>query len=119
MKKNKFLNILILIFILSCNFCSTINIRNSENTIRNDLLKNTPLGSSREDVRKFINKNNYKIYEDRYFYTKAGKSVIDGRIDVSLGKYGIILDTGVGAVWIFDKKDLLIDVVVQKNVNSL
>ena len=45
--------------------CSTLVFFRSEERIGEIILKSTPIGSSKDDVREFISKNGYNIYIDR------------------------------------------------------
>ncbi|HEY6095930.1 MAG TPA: hypothetical protein VIU93_13355 [Gallionellaceae bacterium] len=74
---------------------------------------NTPLGSSADDVRKFIAKKQYKIdyeisepFDQDHRLDKQG----DKYLRLHAYSYRFVLDQDVQVVWVFEK-NILIDIV--------
>jgi hypothetical protein len=67
----KVMNFIIsILFLLTSISCNAIFARRSEENIGKYILKNTPIGSSKDDVRKFIEKKGYEIlldFNNRHF----------------------------------------------------
>jgi hypothetical protein len=105
-------------------------LRRSESSIRASLLKQTPLGSTLDEVRAFIERKGW--LETNYigstgFHKQEGKG--DSIVGVTsirgeLGHYRELpkpwpFETDVTAFWGFDKDGRLIDVWVWKTMDSL
>jgi len=109
-------------------------LRRSQEHIKNDILKITPMGTSMEDVIKIIeNKRQWEIDYISYDhgYRKPGTpahSDIDlGRetivgeksMRVLIGEYRNIFTTSVTVFWGFDKNSKLIEIYVWKDKDGL
>ena len=109
-------------------------LRRSQEHIRSDVLKLTPMGTSIDDVINAIeSKENWKIdgisYENGY--RRPGKSdpadaalgretiVGEKSIRVFIGEYRNIFITSVTVFWGFDEKSKLIEIYVWKDKDSL
>jgi hypothetical protein len=107
----------------------------SEQNIGKYILKNTPLGSSKDDVRAFIGKKGYEIWWDRnrphtlirgitlpredYVYPRDDRGA--SNIYVIMSEiFGPNIDiVTVVCVWVFDEDEKLILIDVSKEWNSL
>ena len=108
-----------------------IDPRSSRGEIRGELFKQTPINSSAADVMKFISKN----LPDG---TNSEVALVDGAAPVNTKQRGVkfirlylghyydhpevvffaaplMSQREVSAIWIFDRKDRLIDIVVDKH----
>jgi len=106
-------------------------LRKSDEEIRENLLKITPIGTSMEDVLKAIENNKkWKILQEGSW--KSWPSLPDKivsiyknffikikLINVLLGTYWGFFEMYVGAHWKFDENLKLIDIYIQKNSASL
>jgi hypothetical protein len=108
-------------------------LRRSEESIRSNMLKLTPIGTSMEDVINVIENNkNWKI---RYTFDN-GYSMLGGRpsgpyygddgtivgvksIDAHIGEYRTIFATDVLIFYAFDENLKLINIAVRKDTDSL
>ena len=129
-----------ILFIFSISFLLIFVINNklialsSEQNIGKYILKNTPLGSSRDDVRAFIGEKGYKIRWDRnrphmlrgitlpredFVYPRGDRGA--SNIYVIMAEiFGPNIDiVTVVCVWVFDEDDKLILIDVSKEWNSL
>jgi len=98
----------------------------SEKKIEEKLLARTPLGTSLEEVRRYLEGTDFRIRSDSSIgesrlnlstprYSKEG----DHKIDVHLGDYqGIPWEVDVLAIWVF-KNDVLIEIVAWKEYHGL
>jgi len=97
----------------------------SEKKIEEKLLARTPLGTSLEEVRRYLKETDFEIWNDGPVgedplnlstrYSKEG----DHTIDVLLGVYqGIPWEAWVSAIWTF-KNDVLIEIVAWKDYDAL
>jgi hypothetical protein len=103
-------------------------VHKSEDNIRVSLLKQTPLGSSYQDVRSFLKKKRW--LDESYFgehsgfaKQEGGPPVIVGVSSLSgqLGTYRTLpyfLETDVTAFWGFDANNQLIDIWVWKTTDG-
>jgi hypothetical protein len=111
-------------------------LRKSETYIREYLLKLTPLGTDMDDVIDIIKaKNKWKIfYVDNsigYYLSPNGRpsegarvypetSIVGKKsIRVVLGIYGLVFKTGVSAYYGFDEMNLLIEISIKKDTDTL
>ena len=97
----------------------------SEKKIEEKLLARTPLGTSLEEVRRYLEGTDFRIRSDSSIgedplnlstrYSKEG----DHKIRVHLGDYqGIPWEVDVLAIWTF-KNDVLIEIVAWKEYHAL
>lgn len=125
--------ILIIIWIVSTIILSN-PLRRSQNYIKNDILKITPIGTKMEDVINIIkDKRQWEIDYISYDhgYNRPGKpdpsDIALGRetivgeksIRVFVGEYTNVFTTSVTVFWGFDDNSRLIDVYVWKDTDSL
>lgn len=108
----------------------------SEDRIRANLLRHTPIGTDMDDAIKFI-KNN-KNWEIDHISNESGYTLRWGRpeepspddialgrtigkqsIRITIGEYKIIFITSVVVFWGFDENSKLIDLHVRKDVDAL
>ena len=88
----------------------------SEASIKASLLKRTPLGTSRTDVRKFIARQGWKVEQD----SRVPAGAPCPRENVFFGSYFIFFgECDVYGVWTFDAAEKLIDLSVQKSHDVL
>lgn len=95
--------------------CSTARpLHRSEAHIRAALLKKTPIGTSEQDVQKFIEKEGWKRDES---FQAGGICVYFGSYTV----WNIVMpaNRGVWGTWTFDPNGRLIDIYVSKGTDSL
>ena len=93
--------------------------------IRNSLLRDTPLGSSYDDVFRHVARK-YKLdrYYDEYGVERYGppggtfRMVDSDSIEVHLGHYRTIFRTDVTAEWMFRDGRKLTDVSVKKDIDA-
>jgi len=101
----------------------------TDNYIRNRLLKATPLGTSMNDVKAFIESKGYTIvqyredigFRDPRGY-KTGRTGVVGakHIRASIGNYHHgPLRANVSVLWGFDQDSRLIDVAVWRTIDAL
>jgi hypothetical protein len=125
-----FLFIFYILFSLIFIFKEKLVALSSEQYIGKYILRNTPLGSSRDDVREFVEKKGYEILWDRNSpHTLRGRTL--PREDYAYLKdkrgnsniYAIITEiidiVSVICVWVFDEDDKLILIDVSKEWNLL
>jgi len=106
-------------------------LRKSEETIKKRILGLTPIGTSLENVIIAIeNEKNWKYHLRDYGYvfmhgmpfrgSPRGDEPVVGvkSLDVYLGKYRTIFDTGVSVFYAFDENSKLIDIAVLKETDS-
>ncbi|MCL2672288.1 MAG: hypothetical protein FWF10_09690 [Clostridiales bacterium] len=107
-----------------------INLRKSNEDIREDLIEITPLGMNMEDVLKVIEGNRKWELEwarDNYGYGISPDGPGEGHaesvgvksIRACIGEYGFIFRTYVVVYWGFDEDSKLIDIAVRKDVDAL
>ena len=104
-----------------------VNPRLSENKIRDEILKYTPIESTFVEVREFAQTRLKHVgpapNEDgpatRRHWPGPDESVGVRSVSVCLGEYGFPGRTGTFVSWAFDKNDKLIDIIVQKWRDSL
>ena len=82
-------------------------LRRPNEEIKKDLLKLTPIGTSRGDVIKITEKKSK--WKNRY---------INGDVRINIGTYYTPFPVDVIAVWYFDEYDKLIDVKIKKYKDS-
>ena len=88
----------------------------SEASIQESVLKRTPLGTQRADVRKFIAQQGWKLMPDS-FVPPGAPSLRD---EVRFGGYALFLGTcNVYGTWTFDATDKLTDFHVSKSHDVL
>ena len=95
----------------------------SEVGIRNSLLKQTPLGSSFDQVRSFAERQGWRPHGEWNGFQRqeAGKlpeTVGVTSIEAEVGRYWLPFCTTVTAFWGFDSEGRLIDVWVWKTTDS-
>ena len=126
-------------------FCRAIFVRRSEEVIGKYILKNTPIGSSKNDVIKFIEKRNYEIiydlndphflrgitFPENYPTKDYPRSSFKGQknpsgigsshIYICLADYRNhpLVVTSVMCAWIFDEANKLILIDISKEKDSL
>ena len=88
-------------------------LRRPENDIREWLLHQAPLGSSRQDVMVLIAKRAWKFHPE-YRGRFINKSVPVGGVGAELGTYLGVRDVKVDAYWKFGVSDKLAEVYVNK-----
>ena len=137
MKKIKFI-IIGFLFSFTSISCNTLLGLRSEENIGEYILKNTPVGSSKEHVNNFIKKKGYEIeqnkrqdmphilspigfvipeYNKKYIYKEERVNIAgSSRIFVKITEYFF---TAVLCIWIFDDKEKLILIEIKKEINSL
>jgi hypothetical protein len=99
--------------------------RSPASTIETALLRITPLGSSKEDVLRAIEKQGWKHgpIENVGFLKQipSRRMEVVGKksIEAHLGEYGFLFRTSVDAFWGFDNEGKLMDVWVWKTTDSL
>lgn len=133
MKKRWTVIIIIIILVALIVVPMIINpIRRPRNMLRNHILRQTPIGTSMEDVIVFVDSNeawgvqiNYDIgliYSgtpiSEWPVTLTGHSIIgDMFIGVHMGNYGILPRMYAWVGWAFDAEGELIKVYVRKGVS--
>lgn len=89
--------------------CSTARqLHKPEPDIRSSLLQKTPVGMSRQRVEAVLKQEGWSPGPNK-----------NGDIWAYLGRYGLLTDYRVSALWKFDKSGHLADVSVEKRINSL
>jgi hypothetical protein len=124
--KRTIIGVVVLAVVLACAGLYSRSLLRSETSIRASLLRQTPLGSKTEDVRRFVKSGGW--LDDRYGgssgflkqeagvpATVVGVTLICGH----LGQYHLPFLTDVTAFWGFDTDGRLIDVWVWKTVDAL
>lgn len=115
--------ILVLVIIMFLN-----PLRRSEEQIKRNMLKLTPIGTSMEVVISIIDGNKWKYHVRDYGYffihglpsRHASRPAIGVKsIDAYLGEYRTIFLTGVSVFYGFDEDSILIDIAVLKEVDGL
>jgi len=91
----------------------------SESTIRASLLRQTPLGSAKIDVRAVVDQHgwvdpNFNDGLGSLRFTPAGQKLITTSIGGRLGRYSFPNATVVFATWEFDPSNRLVEVQVTK-----
>jgi hypothetical protein len=123
MKKFSKKTLLIIAFIISLPIACVVSnpLRSSEDSIKNSLLRDVPIGTQMQDVILYIQKKKYKIdsINDFGFPDKDAKYIGYKSIRSDLGDYVTIFTTNVTVFWGFDEESKLIDVRVWKIVNAL
>ena len=76
--------------------------------IRSSLLEKTPVGTSKQHVERFIKQEGW--------WSSPNKN---GDISAYLGRYGLLNDYRVSALWMFDKGGSLTNVLVEKRNDFL
>ena len=95
-------------------------LRKSEESIRQQLLQEMPMGSDREEVRVIIENNEWEVGFDRDIgYKDFGGFGVNGTksINAIIGQYyeiPIPLTTFVEVFWGFDEDDKLVDIALRK-----
>jgi hypothetical protein len=121
-----FIGILLLLIILLIILIYLTNpLFKSEETLQNDILKLTPLGTSIDEVIKIIKtRKKWRITQisndHGYIYQKSYplKEIGNKSIRAEIGEYGFILVTNVTIFWGFDENSKLIDVWVWKTTDG-
>ena len=93
-------------------------LRRSEADIREWVLHQTPLGSSREDVLRIAVRRKWKVHPE-YRGRFINKSIPTGGFGAELGSYISWLDVTVDAYWKFGGSDRLEEVYVNKYRHNL
>jgi len=123
MKKFSKKTLLIIAFIISLPIACVVSnpLRSSEDSIKNSLLRDVPIGTQMQDVILYIQKKKYKIdsINDFGFPDKNSRYIGHKSIRSDLGDYVTIFTTNVTVFWGFDEESKLIDVRVWKTVNAL
>lgn len=91
-----------------------LNVWPPDYVIKQYIKLNTPLGSSADEVRRFVAKKRYKTdYEINAPFDQDHRVDMKGDSYIKLRAYSyrFILDQGVQVVWVFEKNSL-IDIVV-------
>ena len=88
-------------------------LRGSESDIREWLLKQAPLGSTRNDVLVVVKKRGWSLHPE-YRGRFINGSVPTGGFGAELGSYTGLSDTNVDAYWSFSPTDHLAEVYVNK-----
>lgn len=98
----------------------------SEEKIKENLLKSTPIGTKMEDVVKFIEsekkwKIDYISYEQGFWHQRIypNRTVGKKSIRAELGEYRFVFATSVTVFWGFDENSKLIDIWVWKTTDGL
>ena len=119
-----------ILFLLLFIFKEKLTVLRSEQYIGKYILRNTPLGSSRDDVREFAEKKGYEIWWDRnsphtlkgttlpredYVYPRDRR----GNSNIYAITTEIVDIVSVICVWVFDEDDKLILIDVSKEWNLL
>ncbi len=108
-------------------------LRRSEEQIRKNMLKLTPIGTSMVNVIKVIESNEewevQYTFEHGYFFMHGRPSrhtpqdddpvVGEKSMEVHLGEYRVIFVTDVSVFYAFDETSKLIDIAVLKEVDSM
>ncbi|MCL1808700.1 MAG: hypothetical protein FWG42_02910 [Clostridiales bacterium] len=88
----------------------------SENRIRGDILKLTPIGTSMDDVLTMIGENdNWRTVggSSEHGYSPTGQQCIGERYkSVNIGRREPFIE--VRSIWIFDKNGILIDICIER-----
>ena len=106
-------------------------LRQSDVQIREDMLEHIPLGTSMDDVIKFVGTNTK--WQIRHIYYDSGYELLFGYndttnegtepskkyIQVYLGHYQNIFQTGVRAFYGFDENSELTKIYIEKITDSL
>ena len=114
-----------LVFV-SVGLCVAYPLWRSESSIRAYLLRQTPLGSSIQEVRAFLERRGWldRSYsgDTGYYFQPVGqpaRTVGVSSLTGDLGQYGFPLRVSVTAFWGFDANDRLIDIWVWKTTDAL
>ena len=106
-------------------FSGTMFMYRSEKKIEEKLLAMTPLGTSLEEVRKYLKGTDFSITEDSSpghyvgIGPRRGSIIDDHRIRVLIGEYqGIPWEVSVSAFWMFEKGGLT-EILVRKEYDAL
>ena len=128
-EKKKPFSLFVFVAIVIIFLLSQLNmLRRPSDVIRLNILKLTPIGSSMDDVLAIIDEKKWRLryvnYNDkrhsRFKSDFADKDTKDHQsIEVCLGSYNTILDTGVYAFWDFDAYGKLLEVIVWKDTDVL
>jgi len=111
------------IILISCGILPLINpIRRSESTITESLLKQTPIGTPRDEVKTFISEQGWPMGIKFWGIKTSGEETAEEReekerwLDCRLGTYVDFPDfeTVVDAEWHFDKTGKLESIKVRK-----
>lgn len=108
------IGLLVLMLILVFVACVESNVWPPDYVIKQYIKWNTPLGSSADEVRRFVAKKHFKIdYEVNTPFDQDHRVDIRGDSYIKLRAYSyrFLLDQGVQVVWVFEK-NVLIDIVV-------
>ncbi len=127
--------IALLVIVLIVTIITLLNpLRKSQEHIRNDILRLTPIGTSMEDVIKIVkSKREWEIdyISHDHGYRRPGtpehsdialgRETIVGEksIRVFVGEYRNIFITSVSVFWGFDKNSKLIEIYVWKDTDGL
>ena len=99
----------LILFAFLLSGCSAARpLHRSEASIRASLLRKTAIGTSKQEVQAFITAEGW--------WSSPNK---DGGIWAYFGRYGFLSDWRVSGLWTFDKNDRLVDIFVEKCINSL
>lgn len=105
--------------------CGEVPVRRNSEEIEAYLREWTPLGSSRADVLQYLESNGlgYEVFDGRVpggrWEFPAPRVGGDSLVDVYLGRYWWIWRTDVLARYYFDEELLLVEVLVQKQRDTL
>jgi hypothetical protein len=122
--KNIYLYCLSAMLALALVGCSSIGrLSRSDDEVRDSILKCTPLGSSRENVKAFIKQHHWAVSKD---FT-PGQTPDPGRIGGTMEERNLgstlfanfPFETDVIAYWVFDKNNHLVDVCVIHDTDAL
>ena len=116
-------------------FCNAILSRKSEENIGKYIINYTPVGSSKEDVKKFINMKGYNLIYDsnkpeflrgvafprNYLPEKYSIGIGSSHITVCIAEsmLSLFVNVNVMCTWIFDDDDKLLVIDIKKYYDSL
>ena len=111
----------------------------NEMTIRNLILRETPIGTSRNNVESYLGRKGFEFTSWKYEGDKNkntltigsmakdfgfaisdanDKRIAYGGFRAHLGSYWLLLRTDVDGFWLFDSNDKLLDVFIGKTVDG-
>ena len=97
-------------------------LRRSEDTIKESLLSEVPLGSTEDEVLRFIKQHENWRLDSNITYahpvlSRGGELARTRRVD--MGEYRSFFYIGVLAFWRFDEDGRLFDLIIRKQANAL
>jgi hypothetical protein len=115
----------VLVIFVALMSCSSSLARRSERSIRDRILRDTPLGSTYAVVLDYAKKKRWPVTEQsgkyaipKFAEVRAGV-VIKRVINADLGEYqGLPWKMAVVCYWGFDEHDKLIDVLIEKQADA-